>query len=289
MARPLLWLAAFAALATAPGCGTELPAREQPAEPAPARHIAPVRFNADECGTVSGAVTWVGPVPEVAAAQYAELRADGSGVETRAYPLAYAPRIDAFTRGVAGVIVSLRGVDPARARPWDKSPVEVAFRDARIEVRQDGVAGRTGFVRCGDAVTMWSAEPRFNALRARGAAYFSLAFPDPDQPLTRTFETCGRVALTSAAGYYWQAADLFVCDHPYYTATADGGVYQFRGVPVGEYKLVAWHPNWVAERSERNPETSQPSRLVYAPPLEIVRTISVVRGRNTLANLTLPR
>jgi hypothetical protein len=51
---------------------------------------------------------------------------------------------------------------------------------------------------------------------------------------------------------------------------------------------VAWHPNWVTERLERNPESTQPNRLVYGPPLESSRAVMVLRGRTVLANFTLP-
>jgi hypothetical protein len=180
-------------------------------------------------------------------------------------------------------------MDPARARPWDLPPVEVEFRGSQLVVRQGERADRTGFVRAGESVMIRSAEPLFNALRARGASYFSLAFPDPERPLSRTFPVCGRVELTSAAGYFWQAADLFICDHPYYTVTDPDGRYKFPHVPPGSYTLVAWHPNWVAERSERNPESTQPTRLFYAPPLETSRPITVGRRRTVMANLTLPK
>jgi hypothetical protein len=246
-------------------------------------------FDSAGSGTVTGLVTWVGPVPQIDPVPFAQLRADGSGVEIKFYPLANAPRIHTFTRGVEGVVVYLRGIDPARARPWDRPQVEVEFRNSQIVVKQGTDTSRAGFVRCGDSVTIRSAEPVFNALRARGAAYFSLAFPDPDAELKHTFGKCGRVELTSAAGYYWQAADLFVCDHPYYAVTDAEGRYRFVCVPPGEYDLVAWLPNWVVERTERNPETAQPSRLIYAPPLESTHPVSVTGRRTVLANLTLPK
>jgi hypothetical protein len=234
-------------------------------------------------------VTWVGPVPEVGPVPFPVLRADGTGVETKLHPFANAPRIDRVTRGVGGAVVYLRGVESARARPWDLPPVEIEFRESQIVVKQGERTDRAGFVRCGESVTIHSAEPVFNALRARGARYFSLPFPDPNRPLSRTFPVCGRVELTSAAGYYWQAADLFVCDHPYYAVTDADGRFEFPLVPAGSYTLVAWHPNWVADRTERNPETGLPSRLGYAPPLETSRPVSVARGRTVLANLTLPK
>lgn len=136
---------------------------------------------------------------------------------------------------------------------------------------------------------MQSREPVFHSLRGRGAAFFALPFPDPDQPLERSFDTFGRIELTSAAGFYWQAADLFVCDHPYYTVSDASGRFSFAQVPEGTYDLVAWHPNWVTSTFERNPETGLTARLIYAPPLESSRPVMVVPGRVMLANLTLPK
>ena len=141
----------------------------------------------------------------------------------------------------------------------------------------------------GGTVEIRSAETDFNILRGRGAAFFSLAFADPDRPLFRSFPTCGRIHLTNAAGKYWQAADLFVCDHPYYTVTDADGRYHFDNVPAGDYELVAWHPNWTIVRSERNPEMGIPYRLEYAPPYEVSRPVAIRRGQATLANLTLPQ
>jgi hypothetical protein len=246
-------------------------------------------FDRTACGTITGAVTWVGPLPEIIQLSHSVPHPDGKGYDTRAVRLANAPNIDWVTRGVGGAVVFLRGVDPTRARPWDLPSVSVEFRNSQIEVIQER-PGRTGFVRKGAEVEMRSTEREFQALRGRGAAFFAIAFPDKDKPVTRTFDTCGRVELTSAAGYYWQAADLFVCDHPYYalTTTPDGG-FCFEQVPAGTYDLVVWHPSWIVTRADRNPESGVLNRLYYSPPLELSRSVAVSPNRTTLANLTLPR
>jgi hypothetical protein len=233
-------------------------------------------------------VSWVGPIPEVAPAHDSVARPEG-GREVRSVPLANAPRIDRFSRGVAGVVVFLREVDIARAKPWDLPPASVEFRDSQLVVVQGEVASRAGFVRRGDSVRINSAEERFHIARGRGAAFFSFAFPDTHKPVEQRLEQCGRVDLTCAAGCYWQAAQLFVCDHPYYAVTDAAGQFRFTQVPAGRYDLVAWHPNWVAERTERNPESGLPARLIYAPPLETSRPVAVAPGRSALANLTLPK
>jgi len=287
VARPLLFLFAVVALAGALGCGSE-PQVATNTAPVGTKADAASQFDPANCGTVTGLVTWQGKVPEIGPVQHMRIRADGTGVETQPVALANAPHIDRFTRGVGGAVVYLRAVNVAQAKPWDLPPVEVEFRDLQLVVKQGERTGRTGFVRRDEPVAMQSRESVPQTLRARGVAFFALAFPEPDAPLTRTFDTCGRVELTSGAGYYWQAADLFVCDHPYYTVTDEEGRFRFAHVPAGEYDLVAWHPNWVIARTERNPESILPSRLVFAPPLESSRPVAVTRGRTALANLTLP-
>ena len=287
MPRPLLCSLLGLVIAAAAGCGSEPPAGAKPAEPtAPVNATA---FAPAACGTITGLVTWVGPVPDVPPVGHITPRADGAGYDTRLIVPANAPRIDRPTRGLAGAVVFLREVEPDRARPWDLPPVSVEFRDAQIAVIQGDRTGRTGFVRRGGSVSMQSAEPVFHVLRGRGAAFFALPFPEPDMPLARTFDACGRVELSSAAGFYWQSAELFVCDHPYYALSDADGRFHFTQVPAGQYDLVAWHPNWVVARTERNPESGLPSRLHYAPPLESSRPVGVSAGRTTLANLTLPQ
>jgi hypothetical protein len=289
--RTLFRILVLLASGAAAGCGSEPPAGASPAQPAaPTGSSA---FRPDDCGTVAGFVTWVGPIPTVEPAVRVVPRADGSGVDTHTVPMANAPRIAPFTRGLAGTVVFLREIDSARARPWDLPDVVVEFRAEQISVQQGNVSARAGFVRRGQKVTFRSAEgtrdkPEFRLLRGRGAAYFAIPFPDHDCPRERVFDTCGRIELTSASGEYWQAADLFVCDHPYYAVTDVDGRFHFPLVPAGRYELVAWHPHWVATRTERNPETCLPSRLIYAPPLERSRPVVVAPGRTALANLTLP-
>lgn len=288
MRRPLLCLLFCLALSFSAGCGSEPPASASFSQPVPPADATPPGFNPDSCGTVTGLVTWVGPIPTVKPATQVIPRGDGSGSELRPLTLANAPRIDRVTRGLGGAAVFLRNVSPASAKPWDLPPVKIEFRNSQLLAKQGDRIARSGFVRRGEPVEMLSAEPVVHVLRARGAAFFSLAFPEPGQPLTRTFDACGRVELTSAAGYYWQSADLFVCDHPYYAVSDDEGRFQFTSVPAGRYDLVAWHPNWNIARTERNPESGAPSRLIFAPPLEASRPVAVTRGQTTLANLTLP-
>ncbi len=285
---PLLPLVLFAV-----GCGSEPPAATS--TPAPtATNNKPADFQPGTCGKISGSVTWDRdcPIPAVPQVYDRRPRSDGNGYDTRILTHPYAPNIDQFTRALKGAVVYLRGVNPVRAKPWDLPTVTVEVRDSQIVVKQgDRPPGRVGFVRQGEPVKMQSSEPFHHVLRGRGAAFFALPFPDPEKPLEHRFETYGRVELTSAAGFHWHAADLFVCDHPYYAVSDSNGMFAFTQVPEGTYELVVWHPNWTTTASERNPETSLVQRVVYAAPLESSRPVMVVAGRVIMANavLTIPK
>src|SRR5262249_40869073 len=148
--------------------------------------------------------------------------------------------------------------------------VVVEQRLQRFLVRQGQIDGHIGFVRRGDAVAMVSRDTFFYSLHADGAAFFTLAFPDPEKPLTRRLTEKGLVELTSGAGSFWMRAYLFVDDHPYYARTDGQGRFTLEQVPPGNYELVCWLPSWRVERQERDPETGQVSRVFFRRPVEIV-------------------
>ena len=77
-----------------------------------------------------------------------------------------------------------------------------------------------------------SREPVFHSVHADGAAFFTLAFPDPHDPLTRQLTEKGIVELTSATGRFAMRAYLFVDEHPYYTQTSGQLAHNFAGTPA---------------------------------------------------------
>jgi hypothetical protein len=198
-----------------------------------------------------------------------------------------APIIDPASRGLANAVVFLRGVDPAAARPWDLPPVQVVQGDLRFHVHQGAVDSLVGFVRQGDPIAMTSRDPLFHSLHADGAEFFTLAFPDPDQPLSRRLRQRGLVELSSAAGYCWMRAYLFVDNHPYYSRTDAQGRFVLERVPAGNYEVVCWVPNWKKARHEREPETALIIRLFYQPPMERTQAVALRARENREVNFAV--
>lgn len=278
-------LSSFFVIVFVAGCGSDptllLP---EPALPQPlsaANHFDPAR-----CGIITGRVTWAGELPEAPTFLYGVPNGDGNFV-TKTVIGPNQPRIDATTRAVTGVVVTLRGIDPVAARPWDHPPVRVELCDGAIRVRQ-GTSERVGFVRTGDGVAVVSREDTYHILRGRADDFFSLSVPAADQPRTRSFKRPGRVELSSGSGLYWARADLFVTDHPYWTVTDADGRFELPRVPAGLVEVVAWHPNWRPARQERDPETGLVSRMTYEAPLERTTTAEVAAGAVRDIAVSLP-
>lgn len=172
-------------------------------------------------------------------------------------------------------MVFLRGVDAKIAKPWNLPPVHIEQRGLQFHVLQGEEDSRYGFVRRGDAIEMVSHDPYFHALHLGGASFLTLMFPDPDRPLARSLNEKGVVELTSAAGYYWMRADLFVDDHPYYARTDKEGCFFVEQVPPGQYEVVCWMPNWQEARHERDPESGVITRLFFQQPVTLVQKVEL--------------
>lgn len=213
-----------------------------------------------------GRVVWSGDIPVLPPTMAYRPGPDGKVGASRR-PAANAPQIDATTRGVAGVVVTVISPVPTTGE-WPHPPVTVEQHDGRPMVRQGNDLRTVGLVRRGDAVTLVSRQELFHSLRARGAAFWTLAFPDPDKPLTRCFDRTGLVELSSGAGHYWMRGYLRVCDHPFVAVTDAAGRFEIAGLPAGEYEVTCWLPNWRVTRQERDPESTAVVRIAFAEPLE---------------------
>lgn len=264
-------------LAAVIGCGPS-PGKAPSTSPTPTRPATGSRFDPTTAGTVSGQVLWQGQVPKLTLLTAAFPDGVG-GFHWDEKPNPFAPVVDEKTRGLAHAVVYLNEIDPEVGRPWDLPPVRVVMAGRSIVVNQfTGPVGRVGFVRRGDEVEMMSIDPAHYMLRANGAAYFTLPFPDPDKPLRRRFVEPGLVELTSGAGYYWAAADLFVADHPYYAVTDREGRFALPLVPPGKYELVCRVRNWHVADKDRDPESGLISRQWYLPPVESRMSVNLGPG-----------
>jgi hypothetical protein len=262
-------------------------ARPQNAQPAVAPEIAS-SYNPDETGSITGQVRWQGPAPQVPVFKIHGNHNDGKEHLTnliRKNP--NAPVIDSATQGVEQAVVFLSGIDPAKSKPWDHLPIVIDQSDLDLAVLQGNERVHVGFVRRGDEIAAVSRDKFYHALRASGAAFFTLPFMDPDRPTRRRLEKNGLMELSSGTGYYWMRGYLFVADHPYFARTDKEGRFQLDHVPAGKYQLVCWLPSWKIVRRDRDPETALVIRMYFAPPLEQERQVEVTKKGNCTVDFTV--
>lgn len=236
-------------------------------------------FDAGETGTIAGRVEWQGDVPTPELMTVKAIAFDPllytNPVECT---LPHYPRVQ--NGGVGRAVVFLRGIDPARARPWDHPKARVEFRDRQLRIEQGNRSSLVGFVRLGDDIAMVNRDTDFHLVRARGAAFFAAPLKIPDETSRRRLDHPGIVELTDGAGYLWLHAHLFVAEHPYYALTDGEGRFTLLQVPAGTYELVCWMPSWRIERRERDPETGIMARTVWRAPKEKTQTVEVRAGRS---------
>ena len=273
-----------AGLAALTVVGPGVPAGPIPDSPPVAAYTTP-DTNANPTGRVNGAVRWVGPFP-VAEPIYGLIQTErGSRWTHKPNPFLPWVNVDGL---IEGVVVQLKNIDPKRAKPWTRGLVTVEVDDSAVVARQDGKVDAIAFTKLGEEVELVSRDKNFNAIRGRGAAFFTLPFPTPNQPIRRKLDRPGRVEFTSGAGFFWTAADVFVCEHPYYTLTDSKGHFVLDGVPPGTYEITAWLRPWVITGRDRDPETGRIVRLHFQEETVATGHVTVPQTGSVSIELTLP-
>ncbi len=282
--RRFVWLG-LVLLLWAGGCTEELPTENLPEKLGAATPLGQ-DFEAANTGTIAGTVLWRGEMPQVPAFRGFTI-SSFQGVEDGSRLNPNRPRIDPATRGVAGAVVYLRRVDPQKSRPWGHGMARIEMRDREIAIRQGDVVSAVGWVRRGASVEAVNLDNCLHHLRGRGAAFFSLPFPDAHRPTTRQLEKKGVVELSSGGRFYWMRGYLFVDEHPYYTRTDAQGRFALEHVPAGTYELVCWLPSWIIAAQAREPEFGLTSQVDFAAPVERELTVLVGPGRTSAVEFTL--
>jgi len=186
-------------------------------------------------GTISGSVTWTGPVPH--AAQFPITKdpqiCDPDSVKTRDLErLIVGPQ-----GGVANTVVYLKDIKAGKA-------MDLPEQRRHLDQKHCRYIPHILLVPEGGTLEMMSSDATLHTIHMDGAATFNLPFPFPGRVISRSMQTPGLVNLRCNGGHVWMNAEMFVAPHPYYAITDESGRFRFTDVPPGTYQIVAWHEGW---------------------------------------------
>jgi hypothetical protein len=194
-------------------------------------------------GTISGTVTWSGPMPrslDFPVAKDPQICDPENKKTTNLERLIVGPQ-----GGVANTIVYLKNISSGKS--LDDLPNQRRHLDQKrchyiphiLLVPKDGT------------LSMQSSDATLHTVHMNGAASFNLPFPFVNQVTSRTMSTPGLVHLRCNGGHVWMNAEMMVVPHPYYAVTDEGGQFEFTDVPSGTYQIVAWHEGWTLTGKEQ--------------------------------------
>lgn len=259
-------------------------------EQGPAPHLPVLAENVEKTigGSIVGRIVWGGDLPATVPLDLRDPFLPGTPGRVLAVPEnPNGPAVELHNRGIGNAVVFLRGIVPGGGHQEADAPVRVEARHLRFHVLQGDSDSPYGFVRAGQEVQFISRDARYHSIHADGAAFFTLALPDPEHPRVRRLTRPGVVELSSAAGYGWMRAYLFVGEHGYYAGTDRDGGFALNDVPPGRYTLTVWVPRWIPSRRLRSPETGMVTRVEFGPAVERSSEVTVQAARATRVSFNL--
>lgn len=139
---------------------------------------------------------------------------------------------------LGGVVVWLHDARAGKRLPLERR-YEITNEQCRLEPRvQAALAGGTLNVRSADPLVH---RTRFTRT-ATGSVPALVSTNDAGQvvPREEILARPGRLRV-SCDLHPWTRGWIFAFDHPYFAVTSRGGTFTLDSVPVGRYRLVAWH------------------------------------------------
>lgn len=228
-----------------------------------------------EGGTISGTVTWSGPVPR---AELFPVTKDPQICDPQSLKKVDLERlVIGPTGGVANTVVYLKNISSGKAFELPEQRRFLDQRHCRYEPHILLVPSNAN-------LQMRSSDATLHTIHMDGAYTFNLPFPFPGQVISRTMTTPGLVSLKCNGGHVWMNAEMMVVPHPYYAVTDTSGKFELTNVPPGEYQVVAWHEGWKLRGKQQTLDVlseAHVERPLFSPPENWEKTVSVKPNTRT--------
>lgn len=239
-------IAALFSLDVAPSCGRS---PHRPIPPPPAVETPLLAPPIGPSGAVLGKVKFLGKSPEMSE----QKRGVDPFCKTKAMK---EEEVVVSSEGtLKNVLLRVQGA-PATPPPTEKATMDQ--RDCRYEPRVLPVVR-------GQKVAIHNGDPTLH--NVHGYLGTKTEFNDvqvPESPnLDRVFEEDGVMHKLKCDIHQWMTGYVWVQSNRYFAVTGDDGSYRIEGVPVGTYKLWAWHERFGWKSAELIIEIAKPATVNF--------------------------
>ncbi len=197
--------------------------------------------DAEYAASISGTVTYAGPVPEMA---LLDLSTDPVCVElNRDNPKRREVLVLGAVRRIANVLVQIKGGLP---RTVEEPPGTV------VELDQSGCrfSPHVLALRVGQTLRVFNPDGTLHTVHAysRVNTGFNDAMPKFRTELEKVFDRAEPTPFVVKCEVHpWMNAWVAVFDHPFYFVTGRDGSFRIGNLPAGTYELEIWHERLPAQ------------------------------------------
>ena len=224
-----------------------------------------IRLLATLCALVAAAVSPAGPAAFVSATgrivgTVTLVRPGGAPLQSGAYPSRRVTRRAPPPSELANVVVSIKDVPAAAVVPTTRKA---------ISQRDESFVPRVAAITRGSVVDFPNLDSYFhNVFSLSRGASFDLGRYPKGESRSRTFTQPGLVKVYCHL-HSEMSATIVVFDHPFYTVPSTDGSFVLDDVPVGRYRLAAWHERIGESVGTVDVTAGGTARATFALPIDI--------------------
>ncbi len=185
-------------------------------------------------GDVSGSVKFDGEAPKM---KKIKMDADPKCAEMHADEPAKSEEVVVNENGtLKNVFVYVKTGLEGKTFDAPKEPVEIRQHGCMYSPRVFGMMAKQPLKIHNDDDTLHNVHAMPTASKE-----FNIGQPNQGMETTRTFANPEVMVKFKCDVHPWMAAYVGVLSHPFFATTGEDGKFTIKGLPAGEYEIVAWH------------------------------------------------
>ena len=202
-----------------------------------ASFVAAMVVHAADTASISGKIAFDGTAPKRKAIK---TDADPKCAEMHADAPLLAEEVVVNGNGtLKNVFVYIKGGLEGKTFETPKTPVEIDQEGCHYRPHVFGMMAKQPLKIVNSDDTLHN----IHAMPAKSKE-FNIGQPNKGMETTRTFAEPEVMVKFKCDVHPWMSAYVGVLNHPFYSVSGDDGTFTIKGLPAGEYEVVAWHEKY---------------------------------------------